>query len=418
MSIKLAALVSLIVLLLGSAGLTIRSSFFSLPQSSDAAGTEKGVSEKAADLTDPVVPLSAAPTVTPSPPSIGLVPLQNVSTPTPILPPAPALLPKPTSTLTDDLDIVPTPSPEPSATATHLPTATALPTSTPPPSPTATNLPPATSTPTPTITPQAGIKYVVIISVDGLRPDALEMADTPHLDELIAHGAYSAHAQTIPLSETLPGHASMLSGMLPEKHGILWGVPYIGWPGMNGPTLFNVAHDAGLKTAMVFGKEKMNYLVLPNSVDILFGANAGDTEIKNQAVAIIQAGLPNVLFIHLPDTDRVGHAFGWMSANQLQSVTFADAMIGEIVAALDNGGYLPHTLLIITADHGGHGKSNGDDSPEDRTIPWLAVGPGVPAGLSLSSNINIYDTSPTVLYVLNLPIPAGWDGLPILEIFP
>lgn len=258
---------------------------------------------------------------------------------------------------------------------------------------------------------------MVVISIDGLRPDALDLTDTPTLDKLRAKGAYCPSAQTVRISFTLPSHASMLSGMPPEKHGILWGLPYIGWSGMNGPTLFNVAHDAGLSTAFVSGKEKLNYLALPNSVDKLFTADAHDNEVKNQAVEIIQAGLPSVLFIHFPDTDRVGHAFGWMSANQLQSITFADGLIGEIVAALESGGYLSSTLLIITSDHGGHDLGHGDDSPIDRTIPWLAVGPGIPSGVTLTTEINTFDTAATVLYALKLPIPEIWDGKPIVEIF-
>ncbi|MBE7473492.1 MAG: hypothetical protein DPW09_10915 [Anaerolineae bacterium] len=410
MSIKLTAIATLIILILGSAGLTLRGGIWNLTESPGTEAAAEIINNSPDDLSDQFARSTSAPDVVESATIALLPPAQNISTPTPLL------LPETASTSTPVINPTPTSTPTSSPTATRLPSATATSTPTPAPSPTATSLP-ATPTPAPTVTPQAGIKYVVIISVDGMRPDALAQADTPHLDKLIAQGAYSDHAQTISLSETLPAHASMLSGMLAEKHGILWGVPYIGWPGMNGPTLFNVAHDAGLSTAMVFGKEKMNYLVLPNSVDKLFGINSGDTEIKNQAVTIIQAGLPNVLFVHLPDTDRVGHMFGWMSANQLQSVTFADSMIGEIVTALENGGYMPNTLLIVTADHGGHGKSNGDDSPEDRTIPWLAVGPGIPAGVTLTGNINIYDTAPTVLYALNLPIPEVWDGLPILEIF-
>jgi bisphosphoglycerate-independent phosphoglycerate mutase (AlkP superfamily) len=186
---------------------------------------------------------------------------------------------------------------------------------------------------------------------------------------------------------------------------------------MNGPTLFSVAHDAGLSTAMVAGKQKMNYLVLPNSVDKVFGADAHDPEIRDRAIEIIQAGLPNVLFIHFPDTDRVGHAYGWMSPNQFQSITFVDGLIGELLAVLENNGYLDSTLLIISADHGGHGLRHGDDSPEDRTIPWLAVGPGVPQGITLATLINTYDTAATALYALKLPIPEVWDGKPILEIF-
>jgi hypothetical protein len=310
--------------------------------------------------------------------------------------------------------------PAPSATVTPSATPTLLPTATPPATPSLplpTSLPATVEAPAPTAVTESKIEHVVIISVDGMGSDVFAAAEAPNLDKLVANGAFSANAQTVKISETLPSHASMLSGMIPEKHGILWGVPYIGWPGMNGPTLFSVAHEAGLTTAMVFGKEKMNYLVLPNSVDTCFCVDAHDPEIKDQAVKIIKAGLPHVLFIHFPDPDRVGHAFGWGSENQLYAVNFADGLIGEIVAALESGGYLNRTLLIITADHGGHDKRHGDDSPVDRTIPWLAVGPKVRPGVTLGSAINTYDTAATVLYALGLSIPEGWDGKPVLEIF-
>jgi phosphopentomutase len=202
-----------------------------------------------------------------------------------------------------------------------------------------------------------------------------------------------------------------------DKHGLTLPLPYIGWPGLKGPTLFDVAHDAGLRTAVVTGKMKMDYLISPDSVDELFCADAHDTELKEQAVELMQAGMPDVLFIHFPDTDRVGHEFGWMSPNQLQSIAFVDGLIGEIVAELEGGGYLSSTLMIITADHGGHDFGHGDDSPEDRTTPWLAVGPGVPTGVTLAGDINIYDTAATALYALGLSIPERWDGRPVMEIF-
>ena len=327
-------------------------------------------------------------------------------------PPAASLLPLPSLT---------TPEPTSIATQVILYRATATKTATPTPTqpPTPTNLPPTAEAapPTPSQATPPEIERVVIISIDGLRPDALALADTPTLDNLIANGAYSPNAQTVRVSETLPSHASMLSGTIPEKHGILWGLPYIGWPGMNGPTLFNLAHDAGLRTGMIFGKDKLNHLVLPNSVDHLFGTNVHDTAIKKQAIDVIQANMPDVLFIHFPDVDRVGHVYGWMSENQLYAITFTDDLIGEIMAALENEGYLASTLLIITSDHGGHGRRHGDDSPLDRTIPWIAAGPGVPASITLTTPINTYDTAPTVLFALNLPIPENWDGQPILAIF-
>jgi phosphopentomutase len=208
----------------------------------------------------------------------------------------------------------------------------------------------------------------------------------------------------------------MLTGVVAEKHGLLDGLPYIGWPGLNVPTLFNVVHDAGLSTGMVFGKEKLNYLVLGDSVDSLFGIDTHDEVIKEEAVEFIRQGLPNVLFVHFPDIDRVGHEMGWMSEHQLNAVTYVDGLIGEIVAELENEGYWNNTLMIVTADHGGHGHDHGDDSPVDRTIPWLAVGPGVPSGITMG-HIYIYDTAATVLHAFDLPIPDYWDGRPVMEIF-
>jgi hypothetical protein len=341
------------------------------------------------------------------PPGQGLAlsPPAALFAPTPFLLPQPTLPPEPTPTATRAVIYLPTPTETvPALPPTQTPTVIS-----PPP---AIPLPPPTETPAP-----AQIQHVVIISVDGLRPDALLAADAPTLDGLIARGAYSPNAQTVKISETLPGHASMLTGVIPEKHGIQWGVPYIGWPGLNRPTLFSLAHEAGFSTAMAFGKQKLNYLVLPNSVDELFGVDTHDPEVKDQALKFIGAGLPNILFIHFPDVDRVGHSYGWMSSYQLEAITFVDGLIGEIVTALDRGSYLDSTLLIVTADHGGHGLRHGDDSPEDRTIPWLAVGPGVPQGIILTTTINTYDTAPTALYALKLPIPEGWDGRPIVEIF-
>jgi bisphosphoglycerate-independent phosphoglycerate mutase (AlkP superfamily) len=168
---------------------------------------------------------------------------------------------------------------------------------------------------------------------------------------------------------------------------------------------------------MVVGKPKLEHLVLPGSVDTYIYAGFTDRQMVNRAVAIIQEDMPDLLFIHLPDVDSAGHSLGWMSTGQLMAITWTDSMIGEIVAALDVQNYLDQTLLIITADHGGTGYKHGSDSPEDMTIPWLALGPGVPAGVTLQSKIITYDTAATALHALGLPIPPEWDGKPVLEIF-
>jgi arylsulfatase A-like enzyme len=139
--------------------------------------------------------------------------------------------------------------------------------------------------------------------------------------------------------------------------------------------------------------------------------------VVNHVLPLIEADMPHLLFVHLPDVDSAGHALGWMSIGQLLVITHTDSLIGEIVESLKTQGYLEQTLLIITSDHGGTGFKHGSDSPEDSTIYWLAVGPGVPAGATLSTQVITFDTAATILYALGLPIPAQWDGQPVLEIF-
>ena len=314
-----------------------------------------------------------------------------------------------------------TPAPPATETPTRVATypATNTPTATPASLPTSTPV----SSVTPTTETEAGlsllqpIEQVVLISIDGLRPDAMELANTPTLDALRLAGVYSPNAQAVVPSVTLVNHASMLGGMAPEKHGIDWNVADSSKGKINGPTLFTVAHNAGLSTAMVVGKPKLDHINLPGSVDDFIYAGYTDIQVANRSIELIKAGLPNVLFIHLPDVDSAGHLVGWMSTAQLLALANSDRQIGKIVDALETGGYLENTLLIITSDHGGSGTSHGSNSPEDTTILWLAVGPNVPAGVMLTDSITTYDTAATILYALNLSIPLEWDGQPVLESF-
>jgi len=83
---------------------------------------------------------------------------------------------------------------------------------------------------------------------------------------------------------------------------------------------------------------------------------------------------------------------------------------------LDRRGLREETLIIITADHGGHSTTHGSSMPEDMTIPWIAAGPGIQPA-ALSTQITTIDTAATAAYALNLPIPPEWDGVPVYEAF-
>src|SRR4051812_1583806 len=74
----------------------------------------------------------------------------------------------------------------------------------------------------PSAAPPAPVQHVVIISIDGLRPDLLDRGDTPAIHGLMRAGSYTLQARTVDEVYTLPSHTSMLTGVVPSRHGVTW----------------------------------------------------------------------------------------------------------------------------------------------------------------------------------------------------
>jgi predicted AlkP superfamily pyrophosphatase or phosphodiesterase len=283
-----------------------------------------------------------------------------------------------------------------------------------PPAPTPTAAP--TPSPSPSPTPRPVSERVVIISLDGLRPDGLLHSNIPRISELINGGASSFSAQTIFPSATLPAHASMVSGRCPSEHGILWNdlIPSNGY--LEGPTVFSVAKDAGLRTVMVVGKEKLITLARPGTVDDFRWVNRSDEDIVQAALEEAAPGF-GVLFVHFILPDYFGHLTGWMSPDYLKGIGRDDAVVGTLVDGLRAQGLMEGTLLLLTADHGGHDTTHGTSKPEDMTIPWIVYGPGVLSGAPIEVPVSIMDTAATAVWGLGLAVPADWEGRPVVEAF-
>ncbi|MBI2516815.1 MAG: alkaline phosphatase family protein [Opitutae bacterium] len=275
--------------------------------------------------------------------------------------------------------------------------------------------------------PVPAIERVLIISIDGLRPDRLLLADTPVLHGLIRQGAYTMWAQTTVVAITLPSHVSMLTGVNPLKHGIMWNTNLSVQPMVypNHPTLFESAKQAGYATALISGKVKFRFLAKPGTLDSVFLPKDVDYEsdepVADEAVRTIGQLKPEVLFVHLPANDKVGHKYGWGSPEQLATIGRADACVGRILAALDAAGLRRSTLVIVTSDHGGAGLTHGPEDARSRNIPWIAAGPGIKAGFDLTQQggltVRTEDTCATACWVLGLPVPDYFDGKPVLPAF-
>jgi predicted AlkP superfamily pyrophosphatase or phosphodiesterase len=210
----------------------------------------------------------------------------------------------------------------------------------------------------PTATPVPRSTRVLIISIDGFRPDAIELTPMRNLQALMQEGAYSLVAQTIFPSATLPSHASMLTGMCSDKHGVTWNdyLPKRGYA--NGTDIFDLAHAARLRTVMVVGKEKLRQVTEPECTDVFEFINDREIVIAAHVAELIPQGF-GLMFVHFPTPDWMGHEYGWLSPEQFSVLFRADEALQTILDALHAAGMRQDTLIIVKADHGGQDTTHG-----------------------------------------------------------
>jgi len=272
------------------------------------------------------------------------------------------------------------------------------------------------------------VHHVFIISYDQGNPDLIEKTDLPLFHEMVAEGAHTWEAYTVVPSLTLPSHTSMLTGVGVQKHQILWNdyEPYRGF--VKTPTIFAIAKQHGLTTAMFVGKEKFKHLDVPGTVDTFVWPkpDSGAKAVAAAFAAKVGQLKPNLCFIHFADPDTAGHAYGAFSPEKVQALKDCDEALKTIKDAVAAAGILDDSVFILTADHGSHDIKNKDGktvgthgSPDalDVTIPWVAWGKSVKKDYTVTAPVVQYDTAATALWLLGLPVPESFWGRPVTSAF-
>lgn len=260
---------------------------------------------------------------------------------------------------------------------------------------------------------QASADLVVLVSLDGFRPDVIA-PDMHALHKLYLQGASPHIARTIDKSATLPSHASMVSGVDPSQHGLDFNSYRPDHANIERPTVFSVAHAAGLPTAMFVGKAKLKHLLgKPTDANFTMGGMICDKLLK-EALPYLQSAERGLVFLHFADPDSAGHRYGWMTGEYEEAARRADRCLGEVMKTIEATGRASRTLLLVTSDHGGHNKSHGTRLDVDAHIPWYAWGAGVHKG-RVSRAVHTTDTAATALAALGLERPAGMHGRPVEE---
>ena len=260
-------------------------------------------------------------------------------------------------------------------------------------------------------------RHVIIVSEDGLRPDALLKANGSFHASVMRDGSYSLTARTIRHASTLPSHAAMLSGFDEPAHKLSWNA----WKPERGfiqvPTIFDAATDSGHIAAAFVGKPKLEHITHPGSVDVFSRPGFYCKKVVEEAARYFIEKHPQVEFVHFSDPDERGHAIGWMSDPQIEAIRHTDRCLATLIDAVKTAGLADDTLFILSADHGGHGRNHSGRTEEDRLIPWIAWGAGVRRGHRITSPISTVDTAATALWALGYPAPPNIEGRPVTEAF-
>jgi hypothetical protein len=252
-----------------------------------------------------------------------------------------------------------------------------------------------------TSAPPPKIEHVVAISVDGLNPTALTQlgaARVPAFWRLFREGASTLNARTdVERTDTLPNHTSMLTGRRVDKdhggHGVFFNDTVTGTiaeqTGVASASVFDVLADAGRTSSLFASKTKFEVFDRSWPSITVYHDDADNNMLAEAAVTDLTDKEPAFSFIHLSAPDVAGHAHTWMSPQYLAAVEDADANVGRIMDAIESDDDLvDDTVLLVTADHGGNphvGLHTIPTDPDNYTIPFLAWGAGVPAGVDLYS---------------------------------
>lgn len=255
---------------------------------------------------------------------------------------------------------------------------------------------------------------VLMISIDGLKPEYITQADAhgmkiPYLRTLLANGTYAEGVIGIWPTVTYPSHTTLITGVWPAEHGIYNNLQFDpeqqysnawNWYAseIRVPTLWSVAHKAGLRTASVgwpvsVGATDVDYLIpefwlngkvsgSTNPDDQLVMAAlarpdtliqqlepaagpymdgndtsiAGDKTKTKYTLEILRRFKPALMTLHLSSLDDTQHAHGPFSSEACADLEALDGMVERLAKQLFAGN--PNAVLVIVSDHGFMNISN------------------------------------------------------------
>ena len=278
---------------------------------------------------------------------------------------------------------------------------------------------------------------VVLISIDTLRADHLPLygykeGSTPNLDRLGREAVvFDAAYSHCPL--TLPAHASMLTGLLPPRHGVRDNLGFRLSPEHRTlATRFKAAglHTGGAISAYVLlGATGINqgFDFYDDGIEVQAGTESAGNLQRDGSVAVdalsrwiqAQGSARFFAFLHLyephtpydPPARHRNHALLYDG-----DISYADELVGRFLDGLKSRGVYDRAAVVVTSDHGEGLKDHGEEEHgiflyrEAVHVPLIVRLPGgVRAGTRVAGVVAQSDLAPTLLELAGVPAD-GMDG--------
>ncbi|MFQ6088699.1 MAG: ectonucleotide pyrophosphatase/phosphodiesterase [Candidatus Methanofastidiosia archaeon] len=208
--------------------------------------------------------------------------------------------------------------------------------------------------------------YVILISLDGTRPNTIDIAETPNLDFLREGGVEAEYMLSVFPASTFPSHASIASGAYPQTHGIINNTFFdqkkgsfyyendVSW--YQAEPLWITAEKQGIRTAVLFWVcSRGEYDGFSPTYNYPYRDNVSDDNIMNKAIEYLnfpEGRRPTLMMIWLSGTDHEGHVYGPESRDVLRALEREDRVIGKLISHLQKLEIFDKTTIILLSDHG------------------------------------------------------------------
>lgn len=269
--------------------------------------------------------------------------------------------------------------------------------------------------------PVARRRKVLIVGIDGARADVMtRVAAHPGsaLGALARRGAWSFDALTVPVTQSAPAWATILTGGSIERHGVRDN-------SFRPNTLGACPHFAtrlrrtcvARKTASIVNWAPINeHLVDPRDVQVT-EEHPSDARVCVRAIDLLEHDSDlDALFVHLDAVDAWGHRAGysrWSPFYRWAAVR-ADRMLGAMMAAVARRRTRPEEdwLIISVSDHGGRWFGHGADDDANRRVHLVMAGDHI-APRHLDATPTVADVAVSALAYLGAFPDASWrlDGV-------